>query len=499
MDKKVRKALLKEFEQWHRQMTETVTGIDDREERHAYCFKLFSRTTFLYFLQTKALLDGDQEYLSHKLEQCQAEGLSFTHFLSWLLMALDTPYHQRPGSFRALLGQIPYLRIFPEVTPLYAENITLPNQFFQDVFQRFGQLIWDLDEREEEDREALTPAIFGYLAETYIALKSPFERKKTGSFYTPEVLCNFLTQSTCYPVIQQRLEELTGRKPCEIPAGGEETSLEHLFDSLDTRDAGLLLFVILPSISILDPANGAANFLVSALHKMSHVYLSILERIERLPNLHHPALSFFQSSSDAGLGRAYHIKKRILSRNIFGVDLQQEPLDVSRMRLYLSLLHEVPVGATLEPLPSLAFSLVRGNSLIGLDRIERVQAYLSAYPHYNSLVATRQQLIECYHAAAGDLLVGNAIYAKIQVCREEAYRCLNAVTLQHLAASPKNKGKKKFTMTLEDLEGFTPFYWPYDFEQIMQHPWWYRCDPREAQVIEVEGKVRGIRFGPDQA
>jgi hypothetical protein len=501
MDKKTRKALLKEYEAWHQQMVAGVTGLDDTQMRQAYCFTLFSRMTFLYFLQTRGLLDRDHRYLPHKLEQCQAASIPFTHFLSWLLMALDTPCHQRPGPIQNLLGHVPYLRLFPEAALPYAAAITLPDQFFQGVFARFEQFTWDLSEIGDEDRPEITPAILGFLAETYVSLQSPYNRKSTGSFYTPEVLCNFLTSSSCYPIIQQRLEGLTRRQPGTIPVGQEDTSLEQLLDGMDARDAGLLLFVILPSLSICDPANGAASFLVAALEKVSHLYLSILERIERCPHLHHPALLQFQRAGDESLGgRAYFAKKRVLERNLFGVDLQQEPLDVSRLRLYLSLLQEVPVGAELAPLPSLAYSLLRGNSLIGVVRItEQEQPYLSAFPHYERLVAEKEQLIDCYRsdAEALDLFLGTALYARIQECREEAYRCLNAVLMRQLEASPK-KGKKKIDLTMEDMEGFTPFHWAYEFEAIMHHPWWYRCDPCEAQIIEDSRtrRIRGIRFGP---
>lgn len=87
---------------------------------------------------------------------------------------------------------------------------------------------------------------------------------------------------------------------------------------------------------------------------------------------------------------------------------------------------------------------------------------------------------------------GSAIYARIRACRDEAYGYLNEILTERVATPSKGR---KTTFTLQDFERLKPFHWAYDFDEVMNHSWWMRCDPKEALVIEAEGQVRGIRFG----
>jgi hypothetical protein len=496
VDKKARKAFLSDFEHWYNLMFSQLNGVAD-SERARYVFTLFSRFLFLYFVQCQGLLEKNQRYLSDKLEQCQAEGIPYHRFLIWLLQAIDTPAYQRPA--RPILGRVPYLRLFPDA-PLPESGAMIPDQPFGEMLSRLQWLTFDLEEQDEEKRAEVTPAILGHLVETFIALKSPYEQKKTGSFYTPEEICVFISKSTCYPVIQRQFEVLTGRQPSErIPAGQAEASLDRLIGTIDAREAGVLLFVILPTLSILDPAVGAANFLVSALRLVARVYKEIFAFIEGRQDMQHPALLQMLDMADSTPGgRDYFIKKRILSRNIFGVDILQEPLDISRMRLCLALLSQVKAGTAPEPFPQLTFCLPRGNSLVGIDRItERERLQLARYPRYDDLVSERRRLIGLYCNDAFDRSQSSALYAQIQACRDEAYGYLNEILTERVATNgKKRKNRKKDSFTLQDLERLDPFHWTYDFDDIMNRPSWTRCDPQETQVVEVEGQVRGIRFGP---
>lgn len=497
MDKKARKAFLSDCERWYTQMFDRVTGLEGGE-RSDYVFKLFSRFLFLSFVQYKGLLENNQRYLHDKLEQCQAAGIPYHRFLTSLLQAVDTPCHQRQA--REMWGRIPYLRLFPESPLPDADAITIPDEPFQEILHRFQWLTFDLEEQGEEKRDEVTPAMLGHLVEAFIALKSPYACMKTGSYYTPEDICTFISKSTCYPVIQQQFEALTGRQPADrIPAGQEEASLNQIIGTIDAREAGLLLFVILPTLSILDPAVGAANFLVSALRRVTRVYREIFERIEQNQEMWHPALlEMLHTADEAPGGRDYFIKKRVLSRNLFGVDIQQEPLDISRMRLFLALLSQVPARASLEPLPPLAFRLPRGNSLVGVERItERERLQLARFPQYEALVAERKRLIDLYCQQAYDISKSAAVYARIAACRDEAYGYLNEILTERVTTSSKGKkGRKRDTFTLQDLEGLQPFHWAYDFDDVMNRSWWARLSREEAQVIEVGGQVRGVRFGP---
>ena len=66
----------------------------------------------------------------------------------------------------------------------------------------------------------------------------------------------------------------------------------------------------------------------------------------------------------------YFIKKRIISDNLFGVDIMEEAVEIARLRLFLALAASANTVEELEPLPNIDFNVLRGNSLIGLMHVD---------------------------------------------------------------------------------------------------------------------------------
>jgi hypothetical protein len=61
----------------------------------------------------------------------------------------------------------------------------------------------------------------------------------------------------------------------------------------------------------------------------------------------------------------YHLKKQIITKNIYGVDIDENAVEIARLRLWLSLIEELQDTKRIEPLPNIDFNIVAGNSLIG--------------------------------------------------------------------------------------------------------------------------------------
>ena len=485
MQADARKQFLMNYEHWHQCILQSCTGMEREVERQDYAFHLFFRLLFLYFLQQHSLLgDANKRYLEDHLARSQADEQPFSVRLAHICTALDTPCDQRTGAVRELEG-IPYLRLLPEVS---MPEAALPNELFEEILAEFGRYQWGLDESDEANRPEMTPAILGYAGERFIALKAQNFQKKTGSFYTPEDICLYMTENTCTPQVLEHFTSLVGR-PCE--------STDQLLEQLTSMEAATLLFVILPTLSVLDPAVGAGNFLVTVLLNLSRHYLTMIERVRSNPQLHHPGLMLWLASLEAtGQVLPYVIKQRVLERNVFGVDILQEPLYLCRLRLALSLLHEVREGDPLTPLPILTFALPRGDSLIGLDWLKPEDwPWLDQhYPGYRALVAEKTQLIATYKLTASDRALSHAIYQRLQDCQRRAYTCLNPLLVHRINSSPKNANKRKLVFTLEGIEALNPFHWCYEFNEHMA-PWWSRCDPEEAMVGPGnEGKLQ-VRFG----
>jgi very-short-patch-repair endonuclease len=65
----------------------------------------------------------------------------------------------------------------------------------------------------------------------------------------------------------------------------------------------------------------------------------------------------------------YYIKKRIITDNLYGVDIMEEATEIAKLRLFLALVASAKTIEDLEPLPNIDFNIMAGNSLIGLIRV----------------------------------------------------------------------------------------------------------------------------------
>ena len=501
MNRSTRKDLQARCQALHQRMVEELREeIEDEARQSDYAFTLLCRLVFAYFLQQQGLLDGDTRYLQSRLERCRRADQSFSLFLACLTYwGFGTPAEERTGFAGQLLGKVPYLSgslFYPHPSErLHSGQATwtvpeLPNQVFEEALAAFGWYTWTLVEGEATEGPAgvVTPALLGTLAEHAVS-----HRKQTGSFYTPVEICTYMVRQTCEPLIMRQYEQLTGRH-CE--------SVEQLIEGLSDRDCALLLFVILPTLSVLDPACGAADFLVVVLDRITDIYQRV---IERALVLRHPLLDGWLSDFDAAHPcREFGLRKRVACRNLFGVDIQQAPLDVAKLRLSLNLLKCVErVGEELA-LPNLDYALPRGNSLVGLDRLTEEDQALLATLHagYGDLVEKKEELVRLYRTAVGNPVTLAAMRAEIEDCRFAAYQSLNRVLLARMGEKRRGSGaagsasnrRRKSDFTLDSLIGLDPFHYAFDFSDVMMGPWWQRLDGEEAQVMQGEGRL-GVRFG----
>ena len=504
MNRNTRKDLHARCQTLYQRIVEELREIEDEGMRHDYAFTLLLRLVFAYFLQQHGLLDGDPGYLQSRLKRCSSADQSFSLFLACLTYwGLGTPTEERTGFAQQMLGKVPYLSgslFYPHPSErLRSGQATwavpeLPNQIYEEAFAAFQWYTWTLVEGEGSDgpEGVVTPAFLGALAEHHVE-----NRKRTGSYYTPVEICTYIVRQTCEPLILRQYELMTGRH-CD--------SVEQLLDGLDDRDCALLLFVILPTLSGLDPACGAGDFLVVALDRMADIYQRVVERAE---SLRHPLLDGWIADFDGAYPcREFGLRKRVACRNLFGVDIQQPPLDVAKLRLALNLLKCVGRFDEELALPNLDYSLPRGNSLVGLDRItEKEQALLAGiHPGYNDLVETRNELVRLYQSAVGNPVTLAALRAEIDDCRAAAYQSLNRVLLSRLGEkrvqrrgagtgrSTRSRRASEPDFTLDSLLRLDPFHYAFDFDAVMNRPWWARLDGEEAEVIQVDGRFK-VCFG----
>ena len=286
-----------------------------------------SRLLFLSFLQAKGWLDGDGAFLEHQFELCAGRRGGFHDRVLRPLFfgTLNTPLRRRAPAARAF-GQIPFLNggLFARTHLERRHRVSFSDDAYGAlIYDLFGQYRFTAREESSAWSEAaVDPEMLGKAFESLMAAA---ERGMTGAFYTPFSLVERVTQCG--------LETVLG-----------EFGAAALDGAVPNKRARDKLAARLDSLTVLDPACGSGAFLVHALERLAAI---------------RARLGDDRSMSD--------IRRDVLTRSIFGVDVNPTAVWLCELRLWLSVViesDERDPGAVL-PLPNLDRNIRAGDSLSG--------------------------------------------------------------------------------------------------------------------------------------
>lgn len=176
------------------------------------------------------------------------------------------------------------------------------------------------------------------------------------------------------PAHRAKVEE----RPEVRKAGGVYYTPAYVVNNIVDQTLGRLLHGKTPEqaarVRVLDPACGSGSFLLGAYQYLLDWHLAAYEEMdpERLARQKQPPV-FKGRNGEWRL--TSHLKKQILLNSIFGVDLDPQAIEVSKLSLLLKVLEgetEETVNATLKlfqdrALPDLGRNILCGNSLVGPD------------------------------------------------------------------------------------------------------------------------------------
>ncbi len=492
---RVTKQFYKEFQEQHKQFLGYVKGINNTHDRRWYTSVLLNRMMFVYFLQRKRFLDnGDLNYLQNKFKQSKPRGEN--QFYSTFLQALffesfAKPETDRDGSVKALVGNVKYLNggLFLRHRIEEEYDIVIADEAFEQVLNLFARYSWNLDDTPEGKDDEINPDVLGYIFEKYI------NQKAFGAYYTRPQITEYLCDRTIHKLIVDRVNDAISDKhnPFE--------DINELFLKLDANVCRLMIKDILPNLSILDPACGSGAFLVAAMKTLIQVYSAVIGIINLMgdPNLKKE----IEDIRKLHKSLSYYIKKRIVTDNLYGVDIMEEATEIAKLRLFLALVSSAHDVEELEPLPNIDFNIMAGNSLIGLIRVDEtafdmvgntkqgnlLQALAAA--NYQAILDEKNKSIELYkkHAfipgeeklSGGEQ--GTSQQSRLQMLRThidklngESQEKLNLLLLDEFSQRLKIKyeevqltGKSnKRVLTPKDIAALKPFHWGYHFDKVLE-------------------------------
>ena len=303
-------------------------------ERTDLALLYVSRLLFLSFIQTKGWLDHDRRFLHNTFARCMERGGDYHRriLLPLFFGTLNTPPRARAAAARAF-GRIPFLNggLFAR-TPLERRRprLRFPDDMLGVVF---GELLsrYRFSPREESanwSEAAVDPEMLG---KAFESLMDANHRRASGAFYTPRRLVATVSRAALAHALATRtispdsaLAALEGHVPNDEDAG-------RLLDRCD-------------DITILDPACGSGAFLVH-----------ILEQVASL-------------RSQLGDPRpVWQLRRDMLTKSIFGVDINPTAVWLCELRLWLSVVIDCDTRDPMlvPPLPNLDRHIRIGDSLAG--------------------------------------------------------------------------------------------------------------------------------------
>ena len=221
---RVTKRFYDAFQKEHAAFLKFLKGIPDEEMQRWYASVMLNRLMFVYFIQKKGFLDGNQDYLRTKLTQIQAGAKDrfYQDFLCPLFFeGFAKKDEERSTTMNRLLGKVPYLNgglfLRHQIEEQHGRTIQVADAAFAKVFDFFDRYHWHLDERPLRRDDEINPDVLGYIFEKYI------NQKQMGAYYTKEDITGYISQNTVIPFLFD-----AARQKCRIAFEGTQSVWELL-------------------------------------------------------------------------------------------------------------------------------------------------------------------------------------------------------------------------------------------------------------------------------
>jgi adenine-specific DNA-methyltransferase len=321
--------------------------------------RLIGRILFIWFLRKKNLVNQSMGYFT--VEDPLEQTIYYRNTLEVLFFeTLNKEISER--SHKDSLT--PYLNggLFDISKTDFFNNdkLTFPNGYFNSLFDTLSKYNFTVDESSPEFQQvAIDPEMLGRIFESLLSEEidevSGSSRKKiTGAFYTPREIVNYMCEQSILeflkskvpysPERDKRIEELI-ELPETIFRDQDQNKRrdwkpysEAIIKALDGNGEGHL--------TILDPAVGSGAFPMGMLHVLTKIYSRLDPKYER---------------------NISKLKRSILSKSLYGVDIEQTAIEICRLRAWLSIIVDTPETDVIEPLPNLDFKFTCANTLVPLD------------------------------------------------------------------------------------------------------------------------------------
>ncbi|WQS55713.1 class I SAM-dependent DNA methyltransferase [Helicobacter pylori] len=276
------------------------------------------------------------------------------------------------------------------------------------------------DNQNKSESRLINPSVLGLVFEKLNGYKE-------GSFYTPSFITSYMCKESITPIVLDKFNA-TYQWDCE--------NLKALREKIDrnfSNEKAKEYLNTLLTLRICDPAVGSGHFLVSALNEMVWVayklglIASLYRHKLRLENdeiiIHTLEDKVFKYTIPHSENDPHHqiqkelfeLKKSIIENCLFGVDINPNSCEITKLRLWIELLkysyyifEEGKNTNNLETLPNIDINIKCANSLISRfnlnDDLKKIPNIKQKIQEYKDLVAQYKDPNPLYPLNKADLI-----------------------------------------------------------------------------------------------
>lgn len=330
--------------------------------------------TILWIIQERGFFDGDKNYFISKFKEvCIQRSLNgFKTYFEFLLFFFITINDHINNNYYedAIVGKI----IIPKPVILLKistdiQKISIPNECFLSESKKKPLGNIPLFNLLRNNAQMIDGFILGGIYENLTVQK---EKKRLGIYYTPEKITSYSSKYTIESYLLEKVNEKFN------------TDFESIDSILDTSDIRIVTYLItqLQSVRILDPAVGTGHFLESAIKILTEIHVKIWRLVKKLSlteglivkkidnngNLEEINLLEISDEIEFKFQLILHL---IRSKNVYGVDINPDVLQIAQIRLFLLLAKYATHVHQLDFLSHVSFNLKVGNSLLGFVQFDK--------------------------------------------------------------------------------------------------------------------------------
>ncbi len=276
------------------------------------------------------------------------------------------------------------------------------------------------DKIDTSESRLINPSVLGLVFEKLNGYKE-------GSFYTPSFITSYMCKESITPIVLDKFNQ-TYKIECD-----NLKELKNYLKNSYKEDKRKEYLQLLLTLRICDPAVGSGHFLVSALNEMVLIayelgLIASLYRHElRLENdeiiIHTPENKIFNYKKPHSENDPHHqiqkelfnLKKDIIENCLFGVDINPNSCEITKLRLWMELLkysyyifEKGKNTNALETLPNIDINIKCANSLISRfslhDDLKKIPNIKQKIQEYKDLVVQYKDPNPLYPLNKQDLI-----------------------------------------------------------------------------------------------